>query len=210
MMGYYISSYCRIKNQTIEVNGNTISFGENITAANFLMESYKQLGLNYPKFHKMDAMCKLGFIASEAAVQGSGFIERNKPENIAIVLTNKSSSLDTDRIHQSSINDGNKYLPSPSVFVYTLPNIIIGEIAIKYKIIGENAFFVADSFDEKLLVMQNKLLLSQSQTTALISGWIDYDNGVCDALIYLVEIADDSIKNSNFKPLNEITLKQLY
>jgi hypothetical protein len=209
-MGNYITSYCRIKNQTIEVNGKTIPITENNTGAGFLIEAYKQLGLNYPKFHKMDAMCKLGFIATEAALQGSGFIERNKPENIAIVITNKSSSLDTDRVHQNSINDIDKYLPSPSVFVYTLPNIIIGEIAIKNKIIGENAFFVAESFDEKLLVMHNKLLINQSQTTALISGWVDYDNGVCDALIYLVEIADDSIKNSNFKALNEITLKQLY
>ncbi len=209
-MGNYITSYCRIKNQTIEVNGKTIPITENNTGAGFLIEAYKQLGLNYPKFHKMDAMCKLGFIATEAALQGSGFIERNKPENIAIVITNKSSSLDTDRVHQNSINDIDKYLPSPSVFVYTLPNIIIGEIAIKNKIIGENAFFVAESFDEKLLVMHNKLLINQSQTTALISGWVDYDNGVCDALIYLVEIADDSIKNSNFKALSEITLKQLY
>jgi len=209
-MGNYITSYCRIKNQTIEVNGKAIPIGENNAGAGFLIEAYKQLGLNYPKFHKMDAMCKLGFIATEAALQGSGFIERNKPENIAIVITNKSSSLDTDRVHQNSINDIDKYLPSPSVFVYTLPNIIIGEIAIKNKIIGENAFFVAESFDEKLLVMHNKLLINQSQTTALISGWVDYDNGVCDALIYLVEIADDSIKNSNFKALNEITLKQLY
>jgi hypothetical protein len=209
-MGNYITSYCRIKNQTIEVNGKTIPITENNTGAGFLIEAYKQLGLNYPKFHKMDAMCKLGFIATEAALQGSGFIERNKPENIAIVITNKSSSLDTDRVHQNSINDIDKYLPSPSVFVYTLPNIIIGEIAIKNKIIGENAFFVAESFDEKLLVMHNKLLINQSQTTALISGWVDYDNGVCDALIYLVEMADDSIKNSNFKALNEITLKQLY
>ena len=159
-MGNYITSYCRIKNQTIEVNGKAIPIGENNAGAGFLIEAYKQLGLNYPKFHKMDAMCKLGFIATEAALQGSGFIERNKPENIAIVITNKSSSLDTDRVHQNSINDIDKYLPSPSVFVYTLPNIIIGEIAIKNKIIGENAFFVAESFDEKLLVMHNKLLIT--------------------------------------------------
>ena len=82
-MGNYITSYCRIKNQTIEVNGKTIPITENNTGAGFLIEAYKQLGLNYPKFHKMDAMCKLGFIATEAALQGSGFIERNKPENIA-------------------------------------------------------------------------------------------------------------------------------
>lgn len=209
-MEYFISSYCRIKNQTIILNGKDLIVPTQNSPSAFFSEVYKKLGLNYPKFHKMDNMCKLGFIASEAALQGSSIFEKNNPANIGIIFTNKSSSLDTDRIHQLSINEAEKYLPSPSVFVYTLPNIIIGEIAIKNKIIGENSFFVTDCFDEKLLLLQNKLLLNQTHTTALISGWIDYDNGVVDALIYLVEIADDSIKNSNFKPLNEITLKQLY
>lgn len=209
-MEYIISSYCRIKNQTICVSGNEIIVPAQNSPSAFFSEVYKKLGLNYPKFHKMDNMCKLGFITAEAALQGSRIFEKNNYENIGIILTNKSSSLDTDRTHQLSINEAEKYLPSPSVFVYTLPNIIIGEIAIKNKIIGENSFFVTDAFDEKLLLIQNNLLLNQTHSTALISGWVDYDNGVCDALIYLVEIADDSIKNSNFKPLNEITLKQLY
>lgn len=209
-MGLEIKSYCRIKNQTLVVNGEEISIAKQETSGLFLAEAYKYFGLNYPKFHKMDGLCKLGFIATEAAIQGTTFLQNHSPENIGIIFSNRASSLDTDRLHQNSIIDDKHYLPSPSTFVYTLPNIVIGEISIKYKITGENAFFVTENFDEKLLFNQNKILLEQKQASAVISGWVDYDNGGMDAFIFLTEKADDSIKNTNFKPLNELMLKQLY
>lgn len=209
-MEIVISSYCRITSKSFIINGKEIVIPPQGSAPAFLTEAYKLLGINYPKFHKMDALCKLGIIATEAALQGSSFLVRNDPQNVGIILSNKASSLDTDRNHQQSINSKDHYFPSPSVFVYTLPNIVIGEIAIKYKITGENAFFVTDSFNPELLLQQNTLLLKQNVATAVISGWVDYDNGTIDALIYLAEIVHDSIKNSNFKPLNELTIKQLY
>lgn len=205
-----ISSYCRIKNNSLNINGKNIPVPKQDSSAFFLAETYKILGVNYPKFHKMDSLCKLGLLASEAALQNSGFTERNAADKIGILLANKASSLDTDRIHQQSISDKEKYLPSPSVFVYTLPNIVIGEIAIKHKITGENAFFVEPYFNPKLLIQQTEIMLKQSDVSAVISGWIDFDNGNMDALIYLAEIAYDSIKKLNFKPLNEELLKQLY
>lgn len=205
-----ITSYCRIKNESIVVNGKEISIAKQNSPSFFMAEAYKYLGLNYPKFHKMDGLCKLGLIATEAALQNTNFLNQHVSETIGIILTNSSSSLDTDRHHQQSINDKDSYLPSPSVFVYTLPNIVIGELAIKYKITGENAFFLSNSFDAKLLLTQNELLFKQNRASAVISGWVDYDNGRMDALIYLAEIADDSIKNSNFIALNEPILNQLY
>lgn len=209
-MEIVISSYCRIKNNALIVNGKSIQLAKQDSAAFFLAETYKILGLNYPKFHKMDGLCKLGLLATEAALQNAGFLERHTLDKIGILMANKASSLETDRVHQQSISDKEKYLPSPSVFVYTLPNIVIGEIAIKHKITGENAFFVEPSFNTNLMLQQNNLMLKQSEVSAVISGWVDFDNGHMDALIYLTEIADDSIKKLNFKPLNEELLKQLY
>lgn len=205
-----ITSYCRITNTILNTNGAAQIFGSEETGQQRLTEIYKNLGMQYPKFHKMDGLCKLGILATEAALQNSGFLDRHQPDTIAILLINKSSSLDTDRTHQQSINSKEVYFPSPSVFVYTLPNIVIGEIAIKHKITGENAFFVAGEFDPKLLAEQNLTLLKQNQVSAVISGWVDYENGNLDALIYLAEMVPDSIKNSKFKPLNDLTIKQLY
>ncbi len=192
------------------MNGKELSLPKQDTPSSFFADAYKYFEINYPKFHKMDNLSKLGLIATEATLKGSDFLQRNSPENTAIIMANRSSSLDTDRLHQSSIQDKNHYLPSPATFVYTLPNIVIGEIAIKHKITGENAFFINDSFDAQLLVNQAKITLSEQTIAAAICGWVDYDNGMADALIYLTEMASDSIKNINFNPLNEVTLNQFY
>ncbi len=205
-----ITSYCRIKNKSIFVNGKELSIPKEDVPSYFFADVYKQLEINYPKFHKMDNLSKLGIIATEAALKENDFLRRNSLEETAILLANKASSLDTDRNYQNTINNKDQYLPSPAIFVYTLPNIVIGEIAIKHKITGENAFFVCDSFDAQLLVNQAQISLTQQGTTAAICGWVDYDNGMADALIYLVEKASDSIKNINFNPLNEAILNQFY
>lgn len=209
-MELIITSYCRIKNKSIFVNGKELSIPKQDAASYFLSDVYKHLEINYPKFHKMDNLSKLGIVATEATLKESDFLKRNSPESVAIVMANKASSLDTDRIYQNSINNKDSYLPSPATFVYTLPNIIIGEIAIKHKITGENAFFICDAFDPQLLVNQAQISLNQDGTKAAICGWVDYDNGMADALIYLVEMTSDSIKNINFNPLNEAILNQFY
>jgi len=205
-----ITSYCRIKHKSIFVNGKELALPKEDTPSYFLAQCYKALEINYPKFHKMDNLCKLGIVAAEAALKNSDFLQRNQLSQIAIIMSNKASSLDTDRLHQQTINSREQYLPSPATFVYTLPNIVIGEIAIKHKITGENAFFVTENFDARLLSEQTELCLSETATSAAIGGWVDYDNGHTDALIYLVEKVSDSIKNTNFKPLNGEILNNLY
>lgn len=209
-MEVVISSYCRIKNKSISVNGKELVLPETETASLFLTEAYRRLDINYPKFHKMDNLCKLGMVATEAALKENDFLKRNDPASVAIVFANHASSLDTDRAHQNSISDAGQYLPSPATFVYTLPNIIIGELAIKHKITGENIFFVEEKFDAGLMAGQTQIYLQQGLASAAICGWIDYDNGSMDALIYLAETASDSIKKINFIPLNKDTLTQIY
>ncbi len=208
-MELIITSYCRIKNNRIVVKGVEVTLPKQDVPSYFFADAYKHFEMNYPKFHKMDNLSKLGLIASDAALKGNDFLQRNKAETTAIIMANKASSLDTDRIHQQSINDKDHYLPSPATFVYTLPNIVIGEMAIKHKLTGENLFCICDAFDAQLLIDHTQITFDQ-ETKSAICGWVDYDNGNADSLIYLVEIASDSIKNTNFIPLNAAALDQLY
>ncbi len=202
-----ITSYTHIKNNCVYVNGTLVFKTETEkTLQEFLIEAYKIAEVNYPKFHKMDAQCKLGVLASEFALKGTDVLATHALDNIAIVLSNSASSLETDRQYQNSIADKANYFPSPAVFVYTLPNIVIGEMAIKYKITGENAFFVSDAFDAGLLVNYAEMLL-QTNTTAIITGWVNVDAPQAEAFIFLVEKTN---KNSNFKPLNHLTVINLY
>lgn len=209
-MELVITSYCKIKRNAIWLDGNKIISSNSENPSYFFAEAYKALELNYPKFHKMDQLSKLGFLATETVLSKPEFLQRNKLSEISIVLSNHSSSLDTDRIYQKSISNKEQYLPSPATFVYTLPNIVIGEIAIKHKITGENAFFVNDKFDAEPLVNYTQQLFNEAHTNAAICGWVDYDEGHYEAFIYLVEKTTDSIKNANFKALNQTELNQLF
>src|SRR5688572_24466733 len=156
-----IVTYCRIRSNTAELNGTKVFEGEHSDdLSGFLGKLYKLLETAYPKFFKMDRLCKLGFLASELVIRNADSLKEISKTNTALVFSNKASSLDTDRQHQESISDKQNYFPSPSVFVYTLPNIILGEIAIKHKLTGENAFFISDRFDAGLMHSYTELLLT--------------------------------------------------
>jgi len=192
------------------VNGEIVfQSSSSLTLTEFLYEAYKALGLSYPKFHKMDAQCKLGFLCTEFALKGTNFLTENDLSKTAIVLSNAASSLETDRIHQHSIDDKSNYFPSPAVFVYTLPNITIGELAIKHKITGENAFFVSEQYDADLLVNYTETLIKIG-TEAAIVGWVEVDGANFEAFIFLTEKQKDTNKNAIFKPLNKTSVITIY
>ena len=205
-----ITSYAKIKNNKVFVNGTEVFYADpTASLSEFLSEAYKALGASYPKFHKMDLQCKLGFICTEFALKGTDFLAENDLSKTAIVLSNAASSLETDRQHQHSIDDKSNYFPSPAVFVYTLPNIVIGELAIKYKITGENAFFVSDKFDPELLLNYTESLLANGSEAA-ICGWVEVDGANYEAFIFLAETPKNINKISIFKPLNQLTVLDLY
>lgn len=206
-----IRSYSRIRPGTFSFNGQTLfSTAAGVPAAAFLGEAYKHLALSYPKFHKMDLLCKLGTLGAEPVLSDATLADRGLLASTALVFSNRASSLDTDRQHQASISDKANYFPSPAVFVYTLPNIVIGELSIRHKITGENAFLVSESFDAELMVSYTDALLASTDTKVVLCGWTEVDANACESLIYLVERPDDSNKNSNFKPHSSETLKLLY
>lgn len=205
-----ITSYAHIKNNQVSVNGEIVFQSDmSLSVVEFLSETYKALGVSYPKFHKMDAQCKLGFLCAEFALKGTTFLTDHDLSQVAIVLSNSASSLETDRVHQHSINDKSNYFPSPAVFVYTLPNITIGELAIKHKITGENAFFVSEQLDAELLVNYTESLM-QSGTEAAIVGWVEVDGANFEAFIFLAEKQKDTNKNAIFKPLNKYSVITIY
>lgn len=187
IMKLNITSYCQIRNSKVLVNDRLAFFQENFTTfADFIKALYKQEQVSYPKFYKMDSISKLGFMAAELVLRerpvagyGSGAV--------GVVMANSSSSLDTDIAHQDTIRDRSAYFPSPSVFVYTLPNIVIGEVCIRHKINGENAFFVSETFDGDLLSAYVTGLFSRKGTEACLCGWVELMGNQFNALVMLVE-----------------------
>lgn len=184
----YISSYCCIKPNNVLVNGiNVFNAPENINAIDFIKSVYKKFEINYPKFYKMDSLCKLGFVASELLLKDQNLLSKYNSSEIAVVIANRSSSLDIDIVHQQSIDDDKNYFPSPANFVYTLPNILIGEIAIRNKIKGENTFFIFDKFDTSFMSKYIAMLLNNDKAKVCIAGWVDFYEDKFEAYLYLVE-----------------------
>ena len=134
---------------------------------------YKQMIGNYPKFYKMDGLSRLGFVASEILLNAEkGETDKER----AIIFFNHSSSIASDRNYKESIKDKDNYFPSPSIFVYTLPNIVTGEIAIRNHFQGETSFFILPDKDEKMMEEILQASCRDAQSKSFLTGWIDYED----------------------------------
>jgi hypothetical protein len=176
------TNICTIENSKITVNEQVIFESQSEVFSEFAKEAYKSLEVNYPKFHKMDNLSKLAFLASEMILKDGNH------SKTAVVLANKSSSLDTDFKYQESINSQDNFFPSPAVFVYTLPNICVGEISIRHKMQTENAFFVLDEFDEKFLNNYSEQILQSGKAEKVLCGWVELYQESYKAFVYLLTL----------------------
>ncbi|MGV8813713.1 MAG: 3-oxoacyl-ACP synthase [Gelidibacter sp.] len=183
---HHISSYCHIKDSRVSLNGNTLFISAIAEFSAFIKSASQHLETKYSKFYKMDNLSKMAFLASDVVLNHAK-LPSDKENNIAILLSNRASSLDTDRKYQDSISEADNFFPSPSVFVYTLPNICIGEISIKHQLHSENCFFIFDTFDANHLWLHAESLLKSKKAKKVLCGWVDFDENNYEAFIYLVE-----------------------
>ncbi len=184
-----IVSYVHLSSNSIKLNSETLFEQDGLSAPAFLQAAYAHFGFNYPKFFKMDNLCKTGFIATELLLQNQPMFASLKPEERGIVIQNANSSLDTDIRYEDSIATA----PSPSLFVYTLPNVLIGELCIRHQVKGETACFVFDIFDADFQEQYVSLLPDYSAVKSCVAGWVDYFNGKGEAFLCLVQNAGNGL-----------------
>ena len=133
-----------------------------------LAELYRSLGGEYPKFFKMDIQCKLGYLLVEKLLQDAPdrFVPR---KDVAVLVFSRSGSLADDKAFAATLDT----FPSPAHFVYTLPNTVCGEIAIRNRFMGETRSYVLDSFDPEIL---GELVLEaflDEESSSVIAIWAD-------------------------------------
>jgi len=179
----YINASCVISNHFVLKNGKPVFENKHTDLHDFLLSAYNYFGLNYPKFYKMDNLSKLGWLASEILLKDNFNTEKYRPDETGLVLANANSSLDTDLKYFETVKD----IPSPSVFVYTLPNIMMGEICIRNNFKGENVFFVFDEFEADFMEQYVSNLINNNILQACIFGWIDLLIEDYKAVLFLVE-----------------------
>lgn len=199
----YIKAHCKIKNNQLFFNDKLLFEDKKSTnLKDFLKSTYQFLELKYRKFFKMDSLSKLTFLASEVVLSNTNAKEETK--NIALVFSNNASSLETDRKHQKSINNLDDYFPSPAIFVYTLPNIGIGEVSIRHQLKSENAFFVFNKYNADFHTVYESSLINSAKAESVLSGWTNVDDDTnYEAFVYLVGKKGTIEHNKN-------TLNQIY
>ena len=180
-----LKHYIVITPETVKLNGVDMSHAEQGNA--MLTELYRAHVGDYPKFFKMDTLCKLGFVASEMLLKDEGeerFVPR---EDRAVVFFNRSASLQADTAYQETIQDPNNFYPSPAAFVYTLPNIVTGEIAIRNKYYGETSFIVMEHCDDNIMARELQNAFHDPMTKSILGGWLDCtDENHFEAHIFLI------------------------
>ena len=143
-----------------------------------LGSAYKNTLINYPKFHKMNNLCKLAWLAAVRLFDEQPHYGKWKNnERLGTVFFNAASSLASDAPHMRSIQPGAGQTPSPSVFVYTLPNILNGELAIYFGWHGYSNFYVGDLTEPAGLPAQIRLGFEAGFYDACLTGVIESGAG---------------------------------
>lgn len=184
-MTNYITTYCHILSNECWINGRRISLpnaNEDITK-----KLYHYLKLDYPKFFKMDRLTKIAFLGAELIKKENTEVLTYKDDEIALLFSNAKSSAETDLNFQSTYQNGG--VPSPALFVYTLPNILLGEIAIRNKWYGESVFTISENFDANFFSDYCSFLLNKSEK-AVLCGWININNENVETFLFFVEKKD--------------------
>lgn len=209
MSDLILSSFVHITNRGLFLNGKQlVQFSTEVLRDKNLEFAYRTLGETYAKFFKMDAQSKLGWLAAECIVKDTQQLQGVDKKEIALILSNKKSSLDTDTNYQNSLAEqGEEFLPSPAVFVYTLPNIVAGEICIRHGIKGENNFLISENFDAQLVVNYTQALFTENLCKAALVGWIDVYQEEFTVFLASIEFKKAANTNTSFNTQN---LTQLF
>ena len=192
-MSLFLKTYCRIKGGEVHINGEL--FCQHMDEDPFLRSVYKHIGLSYPKFFKMDELSRLGFIGAEMTLMRSE-LEIYADDEVAVIFSNRSSSLQTDFQYYDTLRGG---IASPALFVYTLPNIEVGEICIRHKLYGENNFLITERFDAAQLLEQCEALFADNAAKAVLIGWTEVNGEEHDGFFAFITASG----------MNEVTAESL-
>lgn len=162
----YIHHYLNWRQGKIYKDGSLCFEHSARQSADILSESYKALAITYPKFYKMDLLSRLGFLAVEWL---NPEIDKERPFDTGIICSTHQGCLEVDK----AFNHSRETFASPALFVYTLPNIVLGEICIRNNIKGPQVCLIEEGSNAELLCENALSLLNRGRARDCIVGHID-------------------------------------
>ncbi len=89
-----------------------------------------------PRWGRLDRYSKAGLIGASLAIQDAGLDSGAEPSETAIIVSTFNGSIEVDYKYYETVLPQDGLLASPNLFAYTLPNCMLGEIAIRYRFTG--------------------------------------------------------------------------
>jgi 3-oxoacyl-[acyl-carrier-protein] synthase-1 len=139
--------------------------------AALITEIFKKYLADGSRFFKMDLYSRLAYVGTSLLAKDS--LEGCDPEDIALFVFTQQGSLLADRKHLSSFSNPDEFFPSPAVFINTLPNVVLGEIAVKNNIKGETTLVLLPGRDDKTIQQIMEASLSATRPAVVLYGWVD-------------------------------------
>ncbi|PSK91935.1 hypothetical protein [Taibaiella chishuiensis] len=162
----YIEHYLNWQNNSLSRDGNLLLQLSDTLVPDIPLRVYEQAGISYPKFFKMDLLSRVAFLATELLAPDVRATDKSK---VAVALGSASGCIDVDKKYDES----RKTLASPALFVYTLPNIMLGEICIRQGFKGEQVTTISEQPDIDWLQFYVEDLLRYRHASACLAGHVE-------------------------------------
>lgn len=176
-----ISSWIHYKQESAIKDGNAL-LADEYASVKEPQELYRLQGYSYMKFFKMDVLCKWAWLGAEGLLADNDALEGIDKSKVAVVLMTSNGCIDVDKKYQATMQE----IPSPALFVYTLPNIMLGEICIRHGFKGEQLCLVSEKFDAEEIHFWVDDLLNKRGMEACLCGWADAYDDKKDICFFLV------------------------
>ncbi|MBS1588532.1 MAG: hypothetical protein JST52_02850 [Bacteroidetes bacterium] len=188
-----IEHWIRLTNYGAWIDGQILT--QDITSAEALFRSQ---AFNYAKFFKMDQLCKWAWLGTELLLhQNDQSYNKNQ---ISVVFATAEGCIEVDKRYRQSMTT----IPSPALFVYTLNNIMLGEVCIRHGFKGEQACLSSKEFDADELFFWASDLLTHRGMDACLLGWINITENNPDLCLFWVT------HSGKGHPFSKQSLQQLY
>ena len=166
---YDTVKHLRITPEGLWVDGQAVPL--EARGAALITEIFKKYLADGSRFFKMDLYSRLAYVGTSLLAKDS--LKGCDPEDIALFVFTQQGSLLADRKHLSSFSNPDEFFPSPAVFINTLPNVVLGEIAVKNNIKGETTLVLLPGRDDKTVQQIMEASLSATRPAVVLYGWVD-------------------------------------
>lgn len=178
-----IIHYSRLRNDTLIADGVIIAGldkSEAKTTEERLNLFYKKAGFNYLKFFKMDPFCKAGMLCLLPFAEYLHSHPRASEGGLLLFTDSGCSMADEEHIRLVT-----EAAASPAVFVYTLPNIVLGEWSIFSRWVGYGQCFMLSQFKATYLAERIAAFKSDFPQAPVVASWLSVNDDCLDGILFI-------------------------